>query len=70
MANMQIQKTKTITKTAIDQKQSLDVVQTMIHGGVCPMRLARSMPDNCTDFSVPAEHSFLQAVSSRTLLRK
>lgn len=59
MASMQIQKTKTITKTAIDQKQSLDVVQTMIHGGVCPMRLAHSMPDDCTDFLVSVEHSFL-----------
>ena len=37
MATIQVQKTvnaKTFTKTAIDQKQSLEVVQTMLHGGV------------------------------------
>ena len=37
MVTMQMQKTRneeTVTKTAIDQKQSLEVVQTMLHGGV------------------------------------
>lgn len=34
MATIQIQKPKTVTTTAIAQKQSLEVVQTIIHGGV------------------------------------
>lgn len=42
MATIQIQKTAnagTMTKTAIDQKQSLEVVQTMLHGGVSSSNL-------------------------------
>jgi len=37
MATLQLQKTRnaqTLNKTAIDQKQSLEVVQTMLHGSV------------------------------------
>ena len=37
MATMQLQKTRmaeTKTKTAMTQKQSLEVVQTLLHGGV------------------------------------
>lgn len=37
MANMQLQKTRmaeTQTKTVMTQKQSLEVVQTLLHGGV------------------------------------
>ena len=36
MATVQIQKTVSTTKTAIDLKQSLEVVQTMLHGSVRP----------------------------------
>ena len=42
MATVQLQKTKsagTVIKTAIDQKQSLEVVQTMLHGSVCSSSL-------------------------------
>lgn len=37
MANVQLQRTlkaEAVTTNAIDQKQSLEVVQTMLHGGV------------------------------------
>ena len=43
MANVQLQKTvnATVTKTAIDQKQSLEVVQTMLHGGLSSLAYLR-----------------------------
>lgn len=54
MATLQIQKTRnaeTVTKAAIDQKQSLEVVQTMLHGGVC------STSSKISDFTAPADTS-------------
>ena len=39
MANVQLQ--KTVTKTAIDQKQSLEVVQTLLHGGLSSLAYLR-----------------------------
>ena len=39
MANVQLQ--KTVTKTAIDQKQSQDVVQTMMHGALSSLAYLR-----------------------------
>ncbi|KAK5131638.1 hypothetical protein LTR08_000765 [Meristemomyces frigidus] len=45
MATMQIQKTRnaeTVTKTAIDQRQSLELVQTMLHGGLSSLSYLRA----------------------------
>ena len=46
---MQLQKTRnaeTVTKTVIDQKQSLELVQTMLHGGVsCSSKTLRYVAD-------------------------
>ncbi|KAK4545923.1 hypothetical protein LTR36_002487 [Oleoguttula mirabilis] len=45
MTTVQIQKTRnasTVTKTAIDQKQSLEVVQTMLHGGLSSLAYMRN----------------------------
>lgn len=39
MANVQLQ--KTINKTAIDQKQSLEIVQTLLHGGLSSLAYLR-----------------------------
>ena len=41
MATIQLQKTVTTTKTALDQKQSLDVVQTLLHGGLSSLAYLR-----------------------------
>ncbi|KAK5119758.1 hypothetical protein LTR85_007334 [Meristemomyces frigidus] len=45
MATVQMQKTRnasTVTKTAIDQKQSLELVQTMLHGGLSSLSYLRN----------------------------
>jgi len=64
MALMQVpQQTRTahgVTKTALDQTQSLEVVQTMLHGGVCiltPMCFIRVLT-----WFLPAEQPVLLAV--------
>lgn len=66
MATVQIQKTRnasTITKTAIDQKQSLEVVQTMLHGGVCGTREFKCSTTLTPMYSSAASHT--SATSSR-----
>lgn len=61
MANVQLQKPQTITTTAIVQQQSQEVVQTIVHGGVCFAGFFRlvSLADQTS-----AEQSILFAVSA------
>lgn len=41
MTTMQVQKSIVTTKTAIDQKQSLEIVQTLLHGGLSTLTYLR-----------------------------
>ncbi|KAI7246101.1 hypothetical protein KC343_g7005 [Hortaea werneckii] len=43
MASIQIQRPATETKNAIDQKQSLEVVQTLLHGGLSSLSYQRAL---------------------------
>ncbi|KAI7566359.1 hypothetical protein KC343_g4042 [Hortaea werneckii] len=43
MASIQIQRPATKTKNAIDQKQSLEVVQTLLHGGLSSLSYQRAL---------------------------
>ncbi|KAI7482037.1 hypothetical protein KC351_g6009 [Hortaea werneckii] len=43
MASIQIQRPATKTKNAIDQKQSLEIVQTLLHGGLSSLSYQRAL---------------------------
>lgn len=63
MTTVQLQRAlnaKTFTKTVIDRKQSLEVVQTMLHGAVCLPRFSFSFQH--ADKTAAAQQYCLSAV--------
>ncbi|GAB1738851.1 hypothetical protein NU219Hw_g3635t1 [Hortaea werneckii] len=59
MASMQVQRPVTKTQNAIDQKQSLEVVQTLLHGGLSSLSYQRALfEENVFDeqFYVTGDH--------------